>query len=115
MPLSNLQLLSFIDVNYPPLLIAVPTLLVTVGIQGVTSAAVHCHGGTSRTSTVSKPVVCFQVWRYSFIISCMGYLCLTGLANFLSAVQSMAVIKCNVNSVNLMMHNIVSIHGYVTR
>ena len=34
---------------------AMPILLVTVGIQGVTSVAVRCQGGTSRTSTVSKP------------------------------------------------------------
>ena len=35
-----------------------------------------------------------------------------GLANFLSAEQSMVAMKC---SVNLMMCNIVSIHGYVSR
>ena len=34
---------------------AMPIPLVTMGIQGVISAAVHCQGGTSRTSTVSKP------------------------------------------------------------
>ena len=44
-----------IDANYPPLMTAMPIPLVTVGIQGVTSTAVHCQGGTSRTLTVSKP------------------------------------------------------------
>ena len=34
---------------------AIPILLVTVGTQGVTSAAIHCQGGTARITTVSKP------------------------------------------------------------
>ena len=53
--LRNPKLLPSIDANYPPLTTAKPIPLVTVGTQGVTSAAIHCQGGTARITTVSKP------------------------------------------------------------